>query len=226
MALSAKLFRVKQYLPLDIIADKIRNYKKLEEVEDVELNQSFNDIRIVGDILKAYFTFDEPRVMNIGGELRRLAVRREALVAFKEEFGEILLIVFEKKFRANRIANIISEVLFAKTGEVVEVHISHEILKSLHESNPEGTKVIYFDNVDIPNVNKLALYGSALADTSLYNMYLEHGRIWYVVFHHQESNYIVGLTRNLIVAMFSKIPLDDFLNYIVKYVTPLIYASS
>ncbi len=226
MALSAKVFRIKRYLPLDIIADKIRNYRRLEEVEGVEITQSFDDIRIVGDILKAYFVFDEPRIMNIKGEMQRLAVRREALVAFKEEFGDILLIVFEKKFRANRIANIISEVLFAKTGEVVEANISHEILKSLHESNPESTKVIYFDNVDIPNVNKLALYGSALADTSLYNMYLEHGKIWYVVFHHQDTGYIVGLTRNLIIAMFSKITLDEFLNYIVKHVTPLLYASS
>jgi len=226
LALSAKVFRVKRYLPLDIIADKIKNYRKIEEVEGVELSQYFDDIRIVGDILKAYFIFDESKIMNIRGELRRLGVRREALVAFKEEFGDILLIVFEKKFRANRIANTVSEVLFAKTGEVVEANISHETLKSLHESNPESTKVIYFDNVDIPNVNKLALYGSALADTSLYNMYLEHGMIWYVVFHHQETGYIVGLTRNLIIAMFSKITLDDFLEYIVKHVTPLLYASS
>jgi hypothetical protein len=226
LALSAKVFRVKTYLPLDIIADKIRSFRTLDEVEGVEVSKSFDNVRIIGDILKAYFIFDEPRMMNIQGELRRLPVRREALVAFKEEFGDILLVVFEKKFRANRIANIVSEVLFAKTGEVVETSISHELLKSLHESNPEGTKVIYFDNVDIPNVNKLALYGSALADTSLYNMYLDHGRIWYVVFHHQDTDYIVGLTRNLIIAMFSKITLDDFLDYIVKYVTPLLYSST
>ena len=226
MPLSAKLFRVRTYLPLDIIGDKIRNYRKINSIENTELSQKFEDVKIIGDVLKTYFIYDELRTMKIKGELQNLPVTRESLVVFKEMFGEIILIVFEEKYRANRIANLLSEILFSKAGEIVEAKVSHEILKSLHESNPEATKVIYFDNIDIPNVNKLALYGEALADTSLYNMYLEHGKIWYVVFQHRETNYIVGITRNLIIAMFSKITLNDFLDYIVRDVIPLLQVSS
>ena len=226
MALSAKLFRVRTYLPLDIVGDKIRNYKKTDSIENIELSQKFEDVKIIGDVLKTYFIYDELKTMKIKGELQNLPVTRESLVVLKEMFGEIVLVIFEKKYRANRVANLLSEILFSKAGEIVEARISHETLKSLHESNPEATKVIYFDNVDIPNVNKLALYGSALADTSLYNMYLEHGKIWYVVFQHRESNYIVGITRNLIIAMFSKITLDEFLDYIIRDVIPLLQVSS
>lgn len=226
MALSAKLFRVRTYLPLDIVGDKIRNYKKTDSIENIELSQKFEDVKIIGDVLKTYFIYDELKTMKIKGELQNLPVTRESMVVLKEMFGEIVLVIFEKKYRANRVANLLSEILFSKAGEIVEARISHETLKSLHESNPEATKVIYFDNVDIPNVNKLALYGSALADTSLYNMYLEHGKIWYVVFQHRESNYIVGITRNLIIAMFSKITLDEFLDYIIRDVIPLLQVSS
>ena len=226
MALSAKLFRVRVYLPLDVIGDKIKNYRKVDSVESVELTKRFEDVKVIGDVLKTYFIYDELKTMKIKGELQNVPVTRESLVVFKELLGETILIVFEKKYRANRVANLLSEILYSKAGEIVEARISHEILKSLHESNPEATKVIYFDNVDIPNVNKLALYGNALADTSLYNMYLEHGKIWYVVFQHRETNYIVGITRNLIIAMFSKITLDEFLDYIIRNVIPLLQAPS
>ncbi len=221
MALSAKIFRLKEYNPIDVIADKLVNYSLVEEYEGVELKKYFEDVKVIGVLLKAYFIFDEPRVLNVAGETKVLPIRREALVTFRDREGEIILTVFEKKNRANRIANLISEVLFGRVGVVVEAKINHEILKSIHESSPESTKVIYFDNVDIPNVNKLALYGDALADTSLYKMYLDHGLIWYVVFTHRETGYIVGITRNLIVTMFSKMTLDEFSDFIDKYILNL-----
>ena len=221
MALSAKIFRLKNYNPIDIIADKLSSYNVVEEYQGVELKRFFDNIKVIGILLKAYFIFDEPRVLNVGGETKILPIRREALVTFRDRDGEIILTVFEKKNRANRIANLISEVLFGHIGGVVEARINHEILKSIHESSPESTKVIYFDNIDIPNVNKLALYGDALADTSLYKMYLDHGLIWYVVFTHRETGYIVGLTRNLIVTMFSKMTLEEFSEFIDKYILTL-----
>ncbi len=223
MPLSAKVFRVKEYIPLDIIADKIRLYKTSREEDELKLDSFFEDIHLIGDTLKAFFVYDEAEAVNIKGELRKIARRREALIAFKDVGGELYLIVFEKKYRANKIANLISEILFTRIGGIIEVEIPHETLKTLHESNPEATKVIYFDNVDIPNINKLALYGSDLADSNLYNMYLEHGKIWYVVFQHKESGYVVGITRNLIIAMFSNITLDDFLNFIIEHILPMIH---
>ena len=222
MVLTAKIFRVKEYNPLDIIADKIRNYSNVEYVDDVELSYSFNDVKLIGDSLKAYYVFDEARTLNIKGELKVIPVRREALTLFRDIGGDILLVVFEKKNRANRIANTLSEVLFARVGMIVEAYISHEVLRDIHDSSPESSKVIYFDNVDIPNINKLALYGEDVRDTSLYNMYLDHGKIWYVVFSHRDTGLIVGITRNLIVTMFSKISMDDFLDFINKYIIPLI----
>ena len=221
MVLPAKIFRLQEYSSLDVIYEKLSSFSNMEEVEGIELRESFNDIKIVGSVLKGFFIYDEMASMNIAGELKDLPIRREIYLSIVDYRGDQYLIVFEKKRRANKIAIKISEILFIKGDMIVEANIPHEILKSLHESTPEATKVIYFDNVDIPNINKLALYGEALADTSLYANYLNHGKIWYVVFQHRDTGYIVGITRNAIIAMFTNISIEDFLDFIIRHILPL-----
>jgi len=222
LALSAKIFRVKEPQSLDYIYEKLSTYRNEEEADDLKLQEFFDDLKVVGNILKGYYIYDEPITMNIAGELKDLPRRREALISFIDYMGSQFLIIFEKKRRANRIAVKLSEILFIRGDVIVEAYIPHEVLKGLHESTPEATKVIYFDNVDIPNIDKLALYGDALADTTLYNNYLEHGLIWYVVFQHKETGYIVGITRNTIIAMFTNMSLEDFQDFIIKYIMPLV----
>ncbi len=221
MALSAKIFRLNEYIPFDVIYDKLSNYRVEEEVEGIRVERFFRGLSYTGNMLKAEFVYDEPYEVDIGGELRVIPRRRYALTAFTEHEGTIYVAILEKRLRANRIALMLSEILFIRRDMVLEAYTTHEILKGLHESNPESTRVIYFDNVDIPNVRKLALYGSALADTSLYSSYLEHGKIWYVVFEHRETGYVVGITRNMIIAMFSNITTDEFIDFIVEHIIPL-----
>ncbi len=222
MALSAKVFRLAEPLPQDIIYDKLVHHRVVDEVEGLRLERFFRNVARVGDSLRAEYVFDEPIEMDVAGETRLLPRRRYAPIAFVEYQGVMYLIVLEKRFRANRIALEISEILFISRDKVLEAYTTHEILKSLHESSPESTRVIYFDNVDIPNVKKLALYGEALADTDLYSQYLRHGLIWYVVFQHRETGYIVGITRNMIVVMFTKATSDEFIDFIVDHVIPLV----
>jgi hypothetical protein len=119
-----------------------------------------------------------------------------------------------KKLLTNHVANKVSEILFGVTGAVVEVRIPDETLVNLHESNPRATRLIWFDDVDIPGVNKLCLAGDSLADTGLYQEYKEHGRIWYVVFGVQKRGITVGVSRNCVVTLFSKSSLDEFIGYV------------
>lgn len=126
------------------------------------------------------------------------------------------------KLLTNHIANKISEVLYNKIGFIVETRISSETLRVLHESNPQATKLIWFDDVDIPSVDKLCLAGSSLADTRLYHEYLEHGKIWYVVFEVQKRRIVVGITRNCVVTLFSKSAITDYITYIIEDLLPLI----
>ena len=127
-----------------------------------------------------------------------------------------------KKLLTNAVANTLAEALYDQVGLIVEAKIPHETLKVLHESNPKATSLIWFDQVDIPGVTKLCLAGSGLADTQLYNEYLQHGAIWYVVFEVQKRGIVVGITRSCVVTLFSKSSTADFIEYLIEDLLPLI----
>ena len=71
-------------------------------------------------------------------------------------------------------------------------------------------------------MEKLCLAGTNLADTKLYNEYLQHGQIWYVVFEVHTKEIVVGITRKSVVTLFSKSDADDFVNYITHDILPLV----
>jgi hypothetical protein len=127
-----------------------------------------------------------------------------------------------KKLLTNYVANKLSKVLFITPHAIVETSIPHDRLTTLHESNPQATRLIWFDQVDIPGVEKLCLAGSALADTDLYRDYLKHGQLWYVVFEAQKQGITVGITRNSVVTLFSRTTIEEFTKYILEDVLGLI----
>src|SRR5690242_607360 len=138
-------------------------------------------------------------------------------------FGNNLyLTVFEKKNRANNIANEMSKALFMSLGQIVEARIPPETLKRFHEDNFENTKIIFWDQVDLPNITKLSLYGEMLGETTLYTDYLKHGTLWYVVIKSKRYGYVVGVTRNSVVTCFSRADLPEFKKYIKNEILPLI----
>jgi hypothetical protein len=132
------------------------------------------------------------------------------------------LAVFEKKERANNVANQLSKILFLLPGRILEVRIEPDTIKKYHEEHMEDAKVLFFDDVDIPNISKLSLYGSGLANTALYSEYLTHGKLWYIVMRSKKFGYIVGFTRNGIVVSFTKIEIKDLSSFVKTEIFPLL----
>lgn len=226
MVSPAKIFRFAEDTDLGFIARKLKDYREVEPYEsngrEGELITEVTDLEAEGDTLHGVYSRDTLiSIYHRDGEIE-VPKTRETRLVFQERKGEIFLIILEEKPKANRIANEISEALFLSAGAVVEGKITEETLKELHESNPRATKVIYFDNVDIPDVGKLALYGSSLADSSLYQEYLDHGNIWYAVFEVQEKGIVVGVTRNSVVVLFSKLEQHEFIDFVLDDILPLV----
>ena len=121
----------------------------------------------------------------------------------------------EKRITVNRIANNLSEALFVTSNYIAEAKISPDALRNFHEQTPENTKII-FDDVDIPNINKLSLYGSGLQDTTLHKDYCTRGNIWYIVVTLKKSGNVVGITRNSVVTVFSNIDKRNYLDYVTN----------
>jgi hypothetical protein len=226
MVLAGKVFKVKEEVDLATISGKLKGYKYEEEFvhEDkrIPLITEVNRLQLAQDSLEGVFSQDIAfTVTHREGE--RLVVKTmEAPFLFVRDGDRTLLIILEKKRTANDIANQLSKILFISTGSIVEAKISPQTLKKFHDSNPEDTKVIFFDGVDIPNIDKLSLYGSGLADTALYNDYLTHGAIWYIVFKSRRYGIVAGVTRSSVVTAFSEIQPPEFLGYIKEEVFPLI----
>ncbi|MFH0897217.1 MAG: hypothetical protein V1850_04120 [Candidatus Bathyarchaeota archaeon] len=123
---------------------------------------------------------------------------------------------------SNNIANKLSEALFITSGYVSEARIAPDTLRNFHEQNPSNTKIIFFDDVDIPNISKFSLYGSELLNTALYNDYCSRGKIWYIVVTSKRGGNVVGITRNGVVTIFNNIDRNGYINYIISEAFPLI----
>ncbi len=228
MVLAAKIFVVKDEDDLPLLATKLKSFK-LEQAMSAE-EESFNLVSEISGLeisktgLEGTFSFDAVFTVNQRGKMTPLVRTYQAPFMFDLYDDNLFLTVFEKKNRANSVANEMSKALFMSLGQIVEAKIRPEDLKRFHEENFDNTKVIFFDDVDLPNISKLSLYGEALGNTTLYNDYLTHGQLWYIVFQSRRQGYTIGLTRSCIVTSFSRVDLPDFKSFIKQEIFPLISA--
>jgi hypothetical protein len=228
LVLPAKIFEVREKTDIGLIGWKLKDFRE-EELHKTEKGET---IKLVTEILD--LKADEGRVAGVFSKdfvYRRFYKRKLVETPVTEEspfwitpFKEKVFMIVSapsvargvKKLLTNYVANKLSKVLFIKPQAIVEVKISHITLKELHESNPQATRLIWFDEVDIPGIEKLCLAGPDLADTKLYRDYLEHGQIWYVVFEVQKRGAVVGITRNCVITLFSRSTAEEFINYILE----------
>jgi len=225
LVVAGKVFVVAEPMGLAELKEALSGFRVEEATE--EDGQEFTLIREVRDLVER-----EGSLMGIYAEdfLTRVFHRGkpvlvprtfEALFCFAEHSGALFLVVLEKKRRANLVANRLSEAIFGRIGAIVEARIPPEVLEEFHKRNPEETKVVFFDNVDIPNVNKLALYGPDLVNTDLFERYKAHGDLWYVVSKARGYDYVVGITRDGSITIFNTNDRMGYLKYVLKEVLPM-----
>jgi hypothetical protein len=226
LVLAAKVFVVKEERNLPLVASKLKDFRLEQDVriegDSFTLLSEITDLDISKEYLEGTFAFDTVFQVKQHGRMVPIIRTYEAPFSFDLFGNSMFLSVFDKKNRANNIANEMSKALFMSLGQIVEGRIQPETLKRFHEDNFEETKILFFDDIDLPNITKLSLYGEGLGSTSLYNDYLTHGKIWYAVVKSQKYGYVVGVTRNCVVTVFSRTDLPDFKRYVKNEIIPLI----
>jgi len=234
MVLPAKIFEIKEEINFVLIIQKLKDFREEENYEKsdgetVNLVTEILDLSLKENQISGVFSADFMRRRYYRRKLIENPVTEEATFWVTQFKNRNFLIVVApsvargvKKLLTNHVANKLSKVLFITPRAIVETKIPHETLKELHESNPQATRLIWFDQIDIPGVEKLCLAGSDLADTQLYKDYLAHGQIWYVVFEAQKRGLTMGITRNSVVTLFSKSTKDELINYIKEDLLTLI----
>ena len=228
MVLPVKIFEIKEKADLGLMVWKLKDFREeepyeTEKGETIDLVTEILDLQQNENSIAGVFSKDFVRRRYYKRKLVEAPVTEESPFWIKRFKNRVFLIVLApsvargvKKLLTSHIANKLSKVLFITSRAIVKLRIPHETLKKLHESNPQATKLIWFDEVDIPGVEKLCLAGSDLTDTKLYRDYLEHGKIWYVVFEVQKRGIVVGIARNCVVTLFSKSTIDEFINYVFE----------
>jgi len=227
LVLPVKVFEIKEKVDAGLLLWKLKDFReeevyKPESGKNVTLLTEILDLQSKGGLVTGIFSKDFMRERSYRREIAESPVTEETPFWITTSNKKAFLIVSApsvargvKKLLTNYVANKLSKALFINAQSILEVRISHETLKQLHESNPQATKLIWFDDVDIPGVEKLCLAGPDLADSTVYREYLKHGKIWYVVFEDRKRGIVVGITRNCVVTLFSKSSTDEVIKYVI-----------
>ena len=226
MVVAGKIFRLSEALPIEELASRLQGYRTEEEYEEgdyrFKLVTEIVGLTTKNSNLRGIYSHDYIIHVFHRGKVIPLPRTIEAVFSFTELKDKTLLTIVEKKRLANFIANKMSEIIFGKAGLIVEVRIPPETLRDFHLKNPEDTKITFFDNVDIPNINKLSLYGPDLINTTLFEDYCKHGDLWYIVTRAKKYGYVVGITRDSSVTVFNLTDKEKYLEFIEKEVCPLV----
>jgi len=228
------VFEITEDVDFGFLVQKLKNFREeeafhIESGQEISLVTEILDLKVEGEVVSGVFSRDFVGARFYKRELVEAPGTEEApfwIVSYdKRKFLIVLAPSVArgvKKLLTGTVANKISRVLFIQVGAIVEVNIPSEVLRELHESNPAATKLTWFDNVDIPGVEKLCLAGSGIVDTALYRDYLKHGQIWYVVFEAQKRGIVIGITRSCTVTLFSKSTVGDLIQYIQQDILKLV----
>jgi len=226
MVTAGKVFKLFETTPLPDLASKLGGYRREEAYEegDYKFTLVTEIVHLMPreNALTGVYSHDYLTHVFHRGKVVPLPRTMEAMFRFTQHKDRTLLTVVEKKRLANFIANRLSETIYERVGHIVEARIPPETLRDFHLKNPEDTKITFFDNVDIPNVNKLSLYGPDLIGTSLFEEYGKHGDLWYIVARSREHGYVVGITRDVSVTIFNIVDKNKYLEYVEKEIYPLI----
>jgi hypothetical protein len=226
MVLPAKIFEIKEEVNFGLLIQKLKDFHEEESYEKndgktLTLITEILDLKLDENLLYGVFSADFVRGRYYRRKLVETPVTEEAPFWITRFETRTFLIVVApsvargvKKLLTSHVANKLSKILFITSRSILEVRIPHETLRKLHESNPQATRLIWFDQIDIPGIEKLCLAGSDLVDTQLYQDYLQHGQIWYVVFEAQKRGLTMGITRNSVVTLFSKSTRDELITQI------------
>jgi hypothetical protein len=166
MVVAGKIFKLSEPLSVADVALSLEGHRIEEDFEEggfkFKLLSEVVGLLPKGNMLKGVYSRDYVIHVFHRGKVAPLPRTVEALFSFAQHEDATFLTIVEKKRVANFIANKLSEVIFEKVGGILEARIPPETLRQFHLKNPEETKIAFFDNVDIPNVNKLSLYGPDL----------------------------------------------------------------
>lgn len=222
MPTAGKIFRYRENLSLEEIHKKLEGHRTSISSEEsgIALIADITGLRLSEDELEGLYRFDSLVIQYHRSGMQIYPKTTDAAFVFKEKESGVFIVIIAKKVVANNVANELSRILHGETGAITEVMIDPKAVEHFYESG-EGTKVLFLDELPIPNMKKLAMYGANVLQTNLFGEYKDEGEPWYVVVK-TKTGYTAGLVRDASVTVFNMVDMPAFLSFLEDNIFPLI----
>lgn len=225
MPTSGKVFVYRETKTLEEIKVALEGYEEEIDYEDpdldVTLKSNITRLELDQDLVGLYQTDSVDHKIFRGRESIQ-PYTTEAPFLITEYEGKLYLIVLIRKAIANKVANTISLILHEELGAMTEPRINPERLREFCEKS-EAIKVLLFDEIDIPNLDKTTLYGLNVVQTDMYGKFVDSGLFRYTVMKMSTAEaFTVGLVRDGTVVIFTSVDSSQFIEFIKDKILPLI----
>jgi len=224
MPTAGKIFIHRETMAFEEIHEALEDYKESTVYEEdsfrEELTVDISNLEL-GEDLSGVYSYDDVDHRYFRGAMKIIPYTVNAPFVFIEDEDAVFLVIIAKKSVANSVANKLSLILHGQIGAITEPVITPRAMEGFYKDS-EGTKIFLFDDIMIPNMDKLTLYGGNVVQTNLFNEYINEGSPWYIVAKTKKTGYTVGLVRSGSVTVFSSVDRRQFLEYIKDEIIPLI----
>jgi len=181
----------------------------IHNVEDLEAGDHY---------VNGVYVYDYVLVNTHRGTVVNTPVTRGVPFRFFEKDGDLWLVVIVSKAIANVIAVALAGICAV---DVREASIFASEMNSFLKVN-DNAKVVLFDNLDIPGVDKNTLYGSELVQTNLFKEFSGRGSPKWVVTEEKVSGYTIGLGGDVGVTVYNNVELNEYLKLVEQDIIPLV----
>ena len=210
-------------LTLEEVAEKLRAWSEEETFEtpedDYQLLANVEEVEYDKE-LRGIYMYDSVAIHHWRGVAKATPYTTEAPFLFTEQDGQRFLIILAPKNVANRVANRLSTIIHGAQGTIVEPVIRTDSFDEF-QAGTEATKIMLFDDIEIPNMNKATLYGDKVQQTDLFNNFVSIGRPWYMVAKTKQRGWTVGIVRDGAIVVFNTIEKSEFIEFLKEKIFPM-----
>jgi hypothetical protein len=229
MPTAGKLFIHVEDLDLDAAAESLSSWRESEVYETpddrYDLLTNVEEVEHDGEELRGIFMYDDIATYTWRGVLSSIPYTKEAPFVFTKQEEKWYLIVMAPKAIANRTANILSTILHGEQGFIVEPMIRSDNFDDFQKGT-DATKIMFFDEIETPNLDKATLYGGNVHQTDFFGNLVSVGRPWYVVGKTKQRGWTVGIVRDGAVVVFNTIDATSFVEFVKDKIIPMTYRRS
>ena len=227
MPKSGKIFTLPQHLTLDEIHGSLDGFKITEPYEStegpgfhIELIKDVTKLRAAPGGLEGIYAYDTVLQHKHRGRILHTPVTTETKFQISDT-PQMWLLCLAPKHTANKVAIDLATILYGADPEIRETSIwSRRIEEYLSEN--DQAKVVLFDNLDIPGIDKDTLYGEELVQTDLFGRFKQSGTFRYIITKSRLTGYTVGIVSDGAVILFNTVEDDEYVSFVEDEIMPMV----